>query len=150
MRPDPTIRRAQLGVGLIDALAALLVFSLGMLGLVSLYGDAVVAPVSDQQVVKAHQQINALMAVLQSQPSQVPSASVSGVTSASGMPSFLQNWFQQTLGELPQLKVTLAVGNDGGGNSCSSNSCGVVVTLQWTQGIATRKKIVHGQIGFHS
>lgn len=150
MRHDPAIRRTQIGVGLIDALAALLVFSLGMLGLVSLYSDAMVAPVSDQQVVTAQQQINALLAILQSQPSQVPNASVTGVTSAGGMPSFLQNWFQQTSGELPQLNVTLAVGNDGGGNGCSSNSCGVVVTMQWTQGIATRKQIVHGQIGFHS
>ncbi len=143
-------RRRQRGVGLIDALAAMLVFSFGLLALAELYMNALVVPVGDQQVVALQNQAQSLMSMLQSDPSAVPSLSVSAVNSASGMPSWLQDWFNQSAAQLPGLTVTIATGADAAGNACSSTSCGITLTLAWTQGAQTRSQVFNGQVGFHS
>ena len=151
MRRDaPVLARRQRGVGLIDALAAMLVFSFGLLALAELYMNALVVPVADQQVVAVQNQAQSLMATLQSQPSSVPSLSVSAVSSASSMPGWLQNWFTQSSAQLPGLTVTIATGADAAGNACSSTSCGITLTLGWKQGAQTRSQVFNGQIGFHS
>jgi Tfp pilus assembly protein PilV len=145
--PKPLRQR---GVGLVDALAALLVFSFGLLALAELYMNALIVPVADQQVVAVQNQALGLMSVLQSDPSAVPSLSVSGVSSASGMPSWLQGWFAQSAAQLPGLSVTIATGKDAAGNACSATSCGITLTLGWKQGSQTRSQVFNGQVGFHS
>lgn len=151
MRREPARgQRRQRGVGLIDALVALLVFSFGMLALTSLYVNARVTPLADRQVIMVQTQAASLMAVLQSDPVAVPSLSVSAVTSQSSMPSWLQNWFAQASAQIPGLSVTIATGADAAGNACSSMSCGITVTLGWTQGALTRSQVFNGQIGFRS
>ena len=151
MRRDlPRTLQRQRGVGLVDALAALLVFSFGLLALAELYMNALVVPVADQQVVAVQNQALSLMTALQGDTPAVPSLSVSSVSSASGMPSWLQGWFAQSAAQLPGLTVTIATGADAAGNACSSTSCGITLTLGWKQGSQTRSQVFNGQVGFHS
>jgi Tfp pilus assembly protein PilV len=151
MRREPARpARRQRGVGLIDALAALLVFSFGLLALAELYMNALIVPVADQQVVAVQNQALSLMSALQSDPGAVPSLSVSGVSSTSGMPSWLQGWYAQSAAQLPGLTVTIATGADAAGNACSATSCGITLTLGWKQGSQSRSQVFNGQVGFHS
>lgn len=146
LRESSRVRRRQRGVGLVDALAALLVFSFGLLALAELYMNALIVPIADQQVVAVQNQALSLMSALQGDPSAVPSLSVSAVTSASGLPSWLQGWFAQSAAQLPGLTVTIATGNDAAGNACSATSCGITLTLGWKQGSQTRSQVFNGQV----
>lgn len=139
----------QRGVGLIDALAAMLVFSFGLLGLAALYVDSASAPFTDQTVVSVQTQADALMSMLATNQPALSGLSVSGVSASSSMPSWLQGWFSQAAAQIPGLSVTIVPGADALGNACSSTSCGITATLSWTQGSSTRSQVFHGQIGLH-
>lgn len=139
--------RRQAGFTLLDTLVALLIFTIGLLGLSAMYVRAAVQPFQNQQIAGAQLAANALFATLSVDPSVLP-LQLSNAASPSAMPSTaLSDWFQQYAQQLPGLKVSVVSQNDATGTACSSTSCGVQLTLQWTQGSAQRLQQFHGQIG---
>ncbi|MBW4049430.1 MAG: hypothetical protein HIU89_16380 [Proteobacteria bacterium] len=139
---------SQRGVGMIDALVAMLVFSLGLLGLAALYEQSAPAPLQNQATTSVQMAGGSLLAQLWADPSVLP-VNVTNVTTASGMPTSLQGWFAQAQSALPGLSVSIASGNDASGNPCSSTSCGIALTLAWKQLGSTRSQIFQGQVGIH-
>ncbi len=152
MRPEPKFSRcAQRGIGLIDALVAIVIFSFGLMGLAALYASTAPAPYENQSVTTLQAQADSLMATLATNTSALPALNVTSVTSASGMPAWLQGWFTQAQAQLqaPGFNVTITPGPDAIGNACSAQSCGITVTLGWTQLGLPRTQVFHGQIGIH-
>ena len=148
MCPSRAVRR-QSGIGLIDVLVAMLVFSLGLLGLAALYVRAAPAPLQNMDAMAVQTAADSFMATLATETSSLP-LNASSVTSSSGMPTTpLQQWFSQTVQNLPGLTVTVVSGNDALGNPCSTLSCGIVLTLGWTQFGSLRTQNFYGQIGIH-
>ena len=139
---------SQRGVGMIDALVAMLVFSLGLLGLAALYQQSAPAPLQNQATTSVQMAAGSLLAQLWANPSALP-VNVTNVTAASSMPTALQGWFAQEQSVLPGLAVTIVSGNDASGNACSSTSCGVTLTLAWKQLGSTRSQVFQGQVGIH-
>ncbi len=149
MRPKSKVLHVQQGIGLIDALVAMVIFSFGLLGLAALYTSASPAPSQNQSVMTLQAQADSLMATLATDPGALSTLSVSGATSASSMPGWLQAWFTQAQAQVqvPNFSVTITPGPDASGNPCSSQSCGITATLGWTQMGTPRSQVFHGQIG---
>ncbi len=146
MRPSCPVRR-QSGIGLMDVLVAMLVFSLGLLGLAALYVRAAPAPLQNMDTMAVQTAADSFMATLATETSSLP-INMSNVTSASSITTTpLQQWFIQTAQNLPGLTVSVVSGNDALGNTCSSQSCGIQLTLGWTQLGSLRTQVFNGQIG---
>ncbi len=141
-------RDRQRGVGLIDALAALLVFAVGLLGLALLYTRAAPAPIQNAQAASAQLAADSFLATVAASPSVLP-LTLSNVTASSGMPASLQGWFTQSAQSMPLLTVSVVSSADASGNACSSQSCALTLTLQWGPTSAGHIQVFHGQIGFH-
>jgi type IV pilus assembly protein PilV len=147
MRPDSKPRRSQLGVGLLDALVAMLIFSFGLLGLAALYVRSAPAPFENQTVISIQTQADSLMSALASNPGALSSLNISSVNTAANMPAWLQGWFAQAQAQVPSLTVSITPGPDAMGNACSTQSCGISATLAWQQGNTQRSQVFNGQIG---
>lgn len=150
MRPEFPSRPAQHGLGLIEVLVAMLVFSFGLMGLAALYVRAAPAPFVNQTVMAVQTAADSLMATLATQPASLASLSVSGVSSPTKLPTWLQGWLTQAHTQVPSLTVSIVPGKDALGNPCSAQSCGITATLSWTQGSAQRSQVFHAQIGIHN
>lgn len=139
--------RKQRGFSLLDVLIALLIFSMGMLGLSSLYVRAAAQPMENGHVVTSQLAAQALLATLRVNPSVLP-LQLSAANSASSLPAgALASWFAQYSQLLPGLQVSLVSQSDATGAACSSGSCGVQLTLSWLQAGSRRTQTFHGQIG---
>jgi type IV pilus assembly protein PilV len=151
MPPKHKFPHAQRGIGLIDALVAMVIFSFGLMGLAALYANTAPTPYENQSVMTLQAQADSLMSTLATNPAALSSLSVAGVNTASGMPAWLQDWFTQAQAQLqaPGLNVTITPGPDASGNACSAQSCGITVTLGWTQMGLSRTQVFHGQIGIN-
>ena len=145
---------SQHGVGLIEALVAMLVLSFGLLGLAALYVRSAPAPYQNQSTTSAQSVADSFMSTLASDPNALPMA-VASATSASAMPdAATQGWFAQSALSLPGLSVTVVSGpvaaagpSSGASAPCSPQACSVNLTLSWTQLAAQRTQVFHGQIG---
>ncbi len=144
MRPD---HRRQLGFGLLEVLIALMIFSLGMLGLSALYARTAPQPYTNSTVGNVQMAADALFAILGANPSVLP-VSASSAAMASAMPTAsLMDWFSQYASLLPGLTVSIVAQNNADGTACSSSSCGLQVTIGWTQGSTQRSQVFYGQVG---
>lgn len=151
MPPKHKFTHAQRGIGLIDALVAMVIFSFGLMGLAALYANTAPTPYENQSVMTLQVQADSLMSTLATNSAALSNLNVAGVTTASGMPAWLQDWFTQAQAQLqaPGLNVTITPGPDASGNACSAQSCGITVTLGWTQMGLSRTQVFHGQIGIN-
>lgn len=139
-------QRTQRGLGMIDVLVAMVVFALGMSGLAYAYLRVAPAPLQNASAAQTQMASMALFAQVSAQPWILP-VNVQGVSTASGLPTALQPWFSQEAALLPGLTVSIASGPDASGNACSSKSCGLTVTLAWTQLGMQRAQVFYGQVG---
>jgi Tfp pilus assembly protein PilV len=161
------------GYSLISVLVAVLVFSLGILGLAGMYGRFLGVVSDDQNLATLSQVGNSFWGVLQASPSVVNS--VDGTTYNSGnytsAPSSLQEWLKSIIvtqaTALPDAHVTLTKGPDALGTSGSvpcntiidaagTTKCqSVQVTITWKSVISplvggaqsTRSHVFYYQIG---
>lgn len=147
-RDRPFARKRQRGIGMIDVLVAIVVFALGMSALAALYIRESPAPYQNSNVLQAQASANALFSILMAHSAMLP-VQVTAVNAVGNMPSALQPWFAQTAAQFPGLTVSIASGPDAMGNACSTTSCGITATLDWTQLGQTRSQVFSGQIGIH-
>jgi Tfp pilus assembly protein PilV len=140
MKPRPTFcHSAQRGMSLISVLVAIVVFSLGMLSIASLYSLAVPATTSNQYVTDTAAFGNQFWALVQANPGVLSQLAANGTvtyTSAGSAPSalqpFLANVFTNPATALPNAQVTITPGPDAQGNACSASSCGLGLQIQWS------------------
>ncbi len=146
MRPD---RRNQRGMGLIEDMVSLVIFSIGLLALAALYIRSAPQPAEDSDVLSIQAAATGAFSALAADPAALP-ISVSQASTSGAMPTqALAQWFQSASPGLPGLSVSIASGPDETGNACSVQSCGVTLTLAWNQMGETRSQEFNGQIGFH-
>lgn len=137
---------AQRGLGLIDALVAMVIFGFGMAALAALYVRVAVEPQQNAAVMQVQNAANSLLGALAANTSLLP-VNVTNATTAAAMPQGLQSWFAQYAAVLPGLTVSITSGPDASGNTCSSVSCGVTATLAWTQMGIQRSQTFYAQVG---
>lgn len=141
--------RRQRGIGLIEAMAALMIFSVGLLALAALYIRSAPEPAENGAVMAIQSTASGVFAALQSDPSALP-VDVTAATSGASMPTpALAQWFAAASSGIPGLTATIKSGPDAAGNACSPQSCGITVTLAWSQMGDTRSQEFYGQVGFH-
>ena len=140
-------RALQHGFGLLEVLIALLIFSLGLLGLSELYARMAPQPYTNGVVSEVQLAGDSLFAILGANSSVLP-VNVSSAAQASAMPTTaLSDWYAQYAQVLPGLTVSILAQNNASGTACSSSSCGLQVTLGWVQGLTHRSQVFYGQIG---
>ncbi len=138
---------SQRGFTLLDVLIAMLVFSLGMLGLSAMYVRAAAQPFGNAHAAESQLAAQALLAVVRTNPTMLP-LQLNQVSAASSLSDpALAAWFTQYAQALPGLQVSLVSQADANGTPCSSSSCGVRLTLSWLQGSSRRQQVFDGQIG---
>ncbi|CDW94422.1 MULTISPECIES: prepilin-type N-terminal cleavage/methylation domain-containing protein [unclassified Thiomonas] len=152
----------QAGMSLISVLVAIVVFSLGMLSIASLYSLAVPAVTSNQYATDTAAFGNQFWALVQANPAVVGqlaagTSTYTSSTSGSAPPAlqpFLANVFSNPATMLPNAKVTITPGPDAQGNACSAASCGLGLQIQWSNvggansGNALRTQNYNFQLGF--
>lgn len=140
-RPSSLSRPLQRGMSLISVLVAIVVFSLGMLSIASLYSLAVPAVTSNQYATDSAAFGNQFWALVQANPGVVGQLATGGTTtytagSAGTAPAALQpllaNVFTNPATLLPNAKVIITPGPDAQGNACSATSCGLGLQIQWS------------------
>ena len=115
-------RGSQRGFTLLDVLIAMLVFSLGMLGLSAMYVRAAAQPFSNAHAAESQLAAQALLAVVRTNPTMLP-LQLNLVSSASSLSDpALAAWFTQYAQALPGLQVSLLSQADANGLACSSSS----------------------------
>lgn len=146
-RPQDYIpRHRQTGLGLISVLVALLVFSLGILGLAALYAQVVPVGAQNRFAMNAANAGQAFWAVGNANPQQVPNLNFTTLSSAPGV---LATWVQQLQASFPPgVNATATTAPDPLGNPCSAQSCSVTLTITWPQFGVTRTQTFHEQFGF--
>ena len=139
----------QTGLGLISVLVALLIFSFGILGLVSLYATTVPVGTQNRFAMNAAQAGQAFWAVGNANPQAVPNL---GFAHLSDAPSVLAGWVQQLKGSFPpgvDSSATTGPGVDQPSTgTCTSQSCTVQLTISWSQYGLTRSQVFYEQFGF--
>jgi len=142
-------RDRQRGMGLIEAMAALVIFSVGLLALAALYIRSAPEPAEDSVTMTIQAAASGAFTVLQADPSALP-VSVTAATSGASMPTTaLTQWFMAASSGIPGFTATIHSGPDAAGDACSPQSCGITLTLAWSQMGDTRSQEFYGQIGFH-
>ena len=137
----------QRGVGLIDALIAMVILGLGIIGLLRLYVDAVPVPSENNAQAQAQMAAYSFMALAYENTSKLP-VNVSNASSASALPSVFQSWFNTYSASIPKMSVTVVSGADALGNACSPTAtCGLTLTISWAQLGQTRSETFYGQVG---
>lgn len=140
-------RRGQGGFTLLDVLIAMLVFSLGMLGLSAMYVRAAAQPFDNAHVAEAQMAAQALLATVRTNPSLLP-LQLQQVGSPAGLSApALADWFTQYSSMLPGLQVSVTSQADASGNACGSSSCGLRLTVSWLQGQTRRQQVFDAQVG---
>ena len=149
MAPVPPARRRHSGMGLISVLVALLIFSFGILGLVSLYASAVPVGTQNRFAMNAAEAGQAFWAVGNANPQAVPNLAFAHLTAA---PSVLSGWVQQLKASFPpgvDASATTGPGVDQpSGGTCTTQSCTVQLTITWSQFGLTRSQVFYAQFGF--
>ena len=135
----------QKGFTLIEALVSLMILTFGLLALAKVYLHTVPVVQQNKEVSEATaaawsywdlEQLNAT----------APVAFTAQNTAAA--PGYLQNWMAQYAALLPGLTVTLVTTNDALGQACSAASCGLTLTLSWTDYGAHRAQTYSFEKGF--
>lgn len=168
----PPIRRPsghQHGMSLISVLVAIVIFSLGMLTIASIYTLAVPAMTANSEAMDTAAFGNQFWGALQANPSILnamfgtqPSAgaqvtySPSSYTSAPpALQPMLSNLFSPSHMNLPNASVTITAQNGADGNPCSAPTppasplCGVTLLINWTPSSGTlRSQTFNYQVGF--
>ncbi|MHB8409461.1 MAG: prepilin-type N-terminal cleavage/methylation domain-containing protein [Acidiferrobacterales bacterium] len=141
--------RREQGVGLIEVLIAMVIFSIGLLALAALYVRAAPQPMQDADAAAIQMAASGAFAALSADPTALP-VNVAQATSASSLPTpGLAQWFASAENGLPGFTASIESGPDASGNACSAQSCGITLTLAWNQMGDTRSQEFYGQIGFH-
>lgn len=131
------------GFSLIEVLVALVILSVGMMGLAKAYLTAVPAVGQDQEVTTAATAALAFWSLTQQQAQQ-PQAFTA--TTAAQAPAYLQSWMQQYSAALSGLRVQLTTGPDVLGNPCSSSTCALTLSMSWQDhGVNRRQTYVYQQ-----
>lgn len=146
MQNNATHRARQRGLGLIDAMIAVVIFALGVLGVATLYLNAAPSPYQNAAVAQAELTAQSFMTTAYDHASSLP-ISVSNATSSGSMPAGFQGWFSQAQSQLPGLSVTVTSGTTASGAACSPTACGLTLRLSWKQMGSTRTQTFYGQIG---
>ena len=166
--------RHQAGLSLISVLVAIVIFSLGMLSIASIYTMAVPAVTANEAATDTAAFGNQFWALLQANPGlvgQLGTTTVTTYTSANATtaPAALQPWLagifgpgvftgttyagtQQTM--LPGPTVTITPGPGADGKACTAPTptttlCGVTLNIQWQpNSTTTRSQTYNYQVGF--
>ena len=166
--------RLQAGLSLISVLVAIVIFSLGMLSIASIYTLAVPAVTAYEAATDPAAFGNQFWALLQANPGLVgqlgtTTATTYTSTSATGAPAALQPWLasifgpsvftgatyagtQQTM--LPNASVTITPGPGADGNACTAPTptttlCGINLVITWQpNSTTTRSQTYNYQVGF--
>ena len=147
MRHD--LARREAGVGLIEVLVAMLIFSIGLLALAAIYVRTAPAPLQDSDVMAVQAAADGCMSALAVNPSALP-VNVTAATNASSFPTpALAQWFTAASPGLPGFTVSIHSTPDAVGNPCSSTSCGITLTISWTQMGDQRSQVFYDQVGIH-
>jgi len=130
-------QRRQTGVGIISVLIAMLVFSLGLMGLASAYARMTTLMTQDQNLLRVSQLANSYWAVVQANPAVVTTAGTFTSENINDAPAALRPWLTQATsasGGMSDLTVTLTTGNDAALNTaCATTGCSVTLQLGWAQ-----------------
>ncbi len=139
----------QTGLGLISVLVALLIFSFGILGLVSLYATTVPIGTQNRFAMNAADAGQAFWAIGNANPQSVPSLAFAHLSAA---PTVLTGWVQQLEGSFPPGVDANATTGPGvgqpSGSACTAQSCTVQLTITWSQYGLTRSQVFYEQFGF--
>jgi Tfp pilus assembly protein PilV len=166
--------RHQAGLSLISVLVAIVIFSLGMLSIASIYTMAVPAVTANEAATDTAAFGNQFWALLQANPGLVGQLGTTTPTTytsanATSAPAALQPWLagifgpavftstayagsQQTM--LPNATVTITPGPGADGNACTAPTptttlCGVTLSIQWQPNSqTTRTQTYNYQVGF--
>ncbi|SCC91812.1 putative Tfp pilus assembly protein PilV [Thiomonas sp. X19] len=158
----------QAGLSLISVLVAIVIFSLGMLSIASIYTMAVPAVTANEAATDTAAFGNQFWALLQANPGLVNTlfgaSPASGtkvqyqVSSQSAAPTSLQplltNIFSNGQTMLPNASVTITANNGADGNACSAATptttlCGITLNIQWQpNSTTTRSQTYNYQVGF--
>ncbi len=164
----------QAGLSLISVLVAIVIFSLGMLSIASIYTMAVPAVTANEAATDTAAFGNQFWALLQANPGLVgqlgtTTATTYTSTSAPSAPAVLQPWLagifgpavftsatyagtQQTM--LPSASVTITPGPGADGNACTAPTptttlCGITLNIQWQPNSTTKRSQTYNyQVGF--
>ena len=137
--------KTQKGFTLIEALVSLVILTFGLLALAKVYLHTV-------PVIQQNKEVSQATAAawsywdLEQLNTAVPASFTA--TSASAAPAYLQPWMRQYASLLPGLTVTLATSNDSLGQACSLASCGLKLTLSWTDYGAHRAQTYYFEKGY--
>lgn len=137
--------KAQKGFTLIEALVSLVILTFGLLGLAKVYLKTVPVIQQNKEVSQATAAAWSYWDLEQLNASAPASFTATSPTAA---PAYLQSWMTQYASLLPGLKVTLATSDDSLGQPCSASSCGLKLTLSWTDYGAQRAQIYYFEKGY--
>lgn len=158
----------QAGLSLISVLVAIVIFSLGMLSIASIYTMAVPAVTANEAATDTAAFGNQFWALLQANPSLVntlfgasPASGTQKIyqssnqsTAPTSLQPLLTNIFSNGQTMLPNASVTITANNGADGNACSAATptttlCGITLNIQWQpNSTTTRSQTYNYQAGF--
>lgn len=130
------------GFTLIEVLVALLILIFGLLGVAKAYLAAGVDATQAEAITEATTAANSYWAIEQLQ------SSPQGWDSGSAVPAAFQGWFSQYAAQLPSLHAVVSTHADSLGQPCSSSSCQLQLTLNWTLHGQTHRQTYVFQQGY--
>ncbi|WP_449370255.1 type IV pilus modification PilV family protein [Thiomonas sp.] len=166
---SPATPVGQVGLSLISVLVAIVIFSLGMLTIASMYTLAVPAVTANAEAMDTAAFGNQFWSALQSNPGIVntlfgtqPAAGAkvtyTAATYTSAPPALqpmLTNLFAPSQMNLPNASVTITAQNGADGNPCSAPAspaqpiCGISLLINWTPSSGSqRSQSFDYQVGF--
>jgi len=144
------------GYSMINVLVAVLVFSLGMLGLAALYGRFANIVANNQSVGQLIPMSQSFWGVLQANPSAIDALAAGGTSAQvfnsaatiATAPAVLQPWMTQLINasspqSLPVASISITVMPDvASGAACSSVSgCAIRLDISWTQALTSTDSV---------
>jgi Tfp pilus assembly protein PilV len=133
------------GFTLVEALVSLVILTFGLLGLAKVYLHTVPMLQQNKEVSQA---TAAAWSYWDLEQLNTSAPVAFQAKSASSAPTYLQSWMTQYATVLPGLQVNLVTGNDSLGKACSVTSCGLTLTLSWTDYGAHRAQTYYFQKGY--